>query len=262
MPTFESYEPGTPCWVDLMSPDPEASKAFYGTVFGWDAEDQFDDDGNRVYVNFLLDGAVVAGMSEQPPPMKGMPALWSTYVCVDDAAAAAQRVEDAGGMVAMPPMQVMDVGHMAVFADPAGAMFSVWQPLAHKGAAVANDPNTWSWNELNTRDIESSLPFYSAVFGWEFDSQDMPMGTYHVIRGGEYGGLGGLMSMPPGVPEQVPNHWMVYFAVTDAAATVEKIQGAGGTIGQEPFAIPGVGTMAVIHDPHMGSFSIMQPEAG
>ncbi len=40
MAEFTSYEAGTPCWVDLGSPDLEASKAFYGGLFGWDYDDQ------------------------------------------------------------------------------------------------------------------------------------------------------------------------------------------------------------------------------
>ena len=32
--------PGTYCWSELITTDLDASKAFYGAVFGWDAEDQ------------------------------------------------------------------------------------------------------------------------------------------------------------------------------------------------------------------------------
>ena len=31
-------EPGTPSWVGLSSPDLEASKRFYGDLFGWSAD--------------------------------------------------------------------------------------------------------------------------------------------------------------------------------------------------------------------------------
>ena len=47
MAEFTSHAPGTPSWTDLMSPDVDAAVAFYTAVFGWDAEDQFDDNGNR-----------------------------------------------------------------------------------------------------------------------------------------------------------------------------------------------------------------------
>jgi predicted enzyme related to lactoylglutathione lyase len=38
MPEMTRYEPGTPSWVDVGSPDVEASKAFYGGLFGWEVE--------------------------------------------------------------------------------------------------------------------------------------------------------------------------------------------------------------------------------
>ena len=38
MPERTSYEPGVPSWVDLSTPDFDASASFYGTLFGWDVE--------------------------------------------------------------------------------------------------------------------------------------------------------------------------------------------------------------------------------
>lgn len=261
MPEFTSHPAGTPNWVDLMSPDIDASKAFYTAVFGWHADDQLDDDGNRIYVMFSLDGKNVAGLGGQPPGMpEGMPPVWNTYVATDGVAATAEKVTAAGGSVMMPPMQVMEAGEMAIFTDPGGAAFSVWKAGQHIGSQVCNESNTYSWNELMTRDIDNALPFYSAVFGWTYESQDMgPAGTYHVIAGGESGGLGGLMAMPPDVPDMVPNHWGVYFTVVSVDATVASIASAGGQVVNGPMDIPGVGRMATVHDPAGGNFNLMQP---
>lgn len=262
MPEFSAHAPGSPCWVDLMSPDVDASTAFYTAVFGWTADDEHDDEGTRVYVTFRRDGKVVAGLGGQPPGMGEMPPIWNTYVASDDLEATVAAATAAGGSVMMPPMQVMDAGHMAIIADPGGAAISLWKPGEHIGAEVANEPNTWSWSELMTRDLDAALPFYTAVFGWTYDSQDMgPMGAYHVIEGGEYGGWGGLMAMPPDMPDMVPNHWAVYFMAADTDATAALVTGNGGQVVQEPFDIPGVGRTAVFHDPHGGSFQTLQPES-
>jgi len=228
MPEFSSYDAGTPCWTDLMSNDIDAAKTFYGTVFGWEAEDQFDPEGNRIYVNLSQDGKEVAGLGGIPPGMEGMPSVWNTYIATEDCEAVAAKVTEAGGQVMMPPMQVMEAGSMAVFADPTGAAFSVWQAGQHIGAHVFNEPNTFAWHELLTRDVETAKPFYSQVFGWEYEGQDMgPMGTYTVIAGGENGGLGGIMAMPDDVPAEAPNHWMPYLTVADIHATVGAIADAG-----------------------------------
>jgi predicted enzyme related to lactoylglutathione lyase len=242
-----------------MSPDVDASKAFYTAVFGWDAEDQFDDEGNRVYVMFSLGGKSVAGLGGQAPGMEGMPATWNTYIATDDIAATAAKVMENGGQVMMPPMQVFDAGEMAIFTDPTGAAFSVWKAGEHIGAEICNEPNTYSWNELMTRGVEDALVFYSKVFDWAYDPQEMPNGTYHVIAGGENNGLGGIMAMPDEMPDEVPNHWGVYFAVADIDDTIGKVNANGGGVVMGPMEIPGVGTMATIHDPAAGSFSLLQP---
>ena len=260
MPTFTSYAPGTPCWVDFMSPDVDASKAYYGAVFGWDAEDQFSDTGERVYTTFTLNGQKVAGLLAKQPGAEDMPSVWTTYIATDDVAKTAELVESSGGSVLMPPLQVMTAGEMAVFADPTGAVFGVWKAGDHFGSEVGNEPNTYSWNELLDRDIEAAKEFYSKVFGWSYDAMDMgPMGTYNVIAGGENGGLGGLMAMPPNMPPMVPNHWAVYFMVSDLDDTLSKVTSNGGQVVMPATPIPGIGTMANVHDPAGGSFALMQP---
>lgn len=261
MPEFTSHAAGTPNWVDLMSPDIDASVAFYTSVFGWDAEDQFDDDGNRVYVMFRHDGKGVAGLGGQPPGMGEMPAIWNSYIATDDVAATTAAVTAAGGAVMMPGMAVFESGEMAIFTDPAGAPFSVWKAGQHIGAELANEHHTWSWNELMTRDLESALPFYTSVFGWSYDAMDMgPGGTYHVISGGDGGeGMGGLMAMPAEMPDMVPNHWAVYFMSHDLDATLAAITAAGGQIVMGPMDIPGVGRSATVHDPNGGNFALLQP---
>ena len=61
---------------------------------------------------------------------------------------------------------------MAVLADPAGAVFCVWQPGEHRGAQVVNEPGAWAMSALLTPDPEGVKDFYGAVFGWESDSFD------------------------------------------------------------------------------------------
>ena len=37
MPEVSEHTPGTPSWVDLSSPDPDAAARFYEGLFGWQA---------------------------------------------------------------------------------------------------------------------------------------------------------------------------------------------------------------------------------
>ena len=248
MAEFTSHSPGTPSWVDLMTSDVDAAKAFYAAVFGWHFEDQFDDDGNRIYVMASLDGKSVAGMGAMPPGSpEGMPSVWNTYITVDDVDAAAAKVTEGGGTVMMPSMQIMTSGTMAVFADPTGAAFSVWKPQDHIGIELGNVANTLTWNELMSRDIDISKAFYAEVFGWTYETGEA-MPDYNLIAGGN-GGLGGLMAMPAEVPDMVPSHWVGYFAVADLEASSALVTENGGQMVTEAMSAPGVGSFATVHDP-------------
>ena len=109
-------------------------------------------------------------------------------------------------------------------------------------------------------DVDAAKAFYSKVFGWTYSDQEMgPMGTYSVIEGGD-NGLGGLMGMAAEMPDMVPNHWGVYFIVSDLEATIGVITANGGQTVNGPMSMPGVGLIATMHDPSGGSFSLMQGE--
>ena len=258
MAEFTEHPPGNPSWVDLMSNDLDGAKTFYSNLFGWDLTDEYDDDGNRIYVTARLDGKQVAGLGSVPPGME-MPSVWNTYISTADINETVGAATGAGGSVVMPPMQVMEAGTMAVLADPTGAAFSVWQPGQHIGVELGNVPNTYSWNELMTRDVDTAKSFYGDVFGWQYDTQQMPNGQYNVISGGEHGGLGGIIAMPGEVPEMVPNHWGVYFTVADLDESVSAVTKNGGQVVMPPMELGGIGHMATVHDNSNASFNLLQP---
>lgn len=260
MPEMTTATPGVFNWIDLSSPDVDASVAFYGAVFGWEAEDQFDTDGEtRVYVMLTKDGRNVAGLGGQMEGMQGMPAIWHSYIATEDADKTLELVESNGGTVVAPVMDIYEDGRMAVCQAPDGAHFSIWQPKAHIGAQLVNEPDTWTWNELMTRDLDAARPFYAAVFGWTYGEMDMGAGgTYYLAQVTEDQPMGGLMAMPDEMPDQVPNHWLVYIDVADLDETLARVTAAGGSIASPPMDA-GVGTTAIIHDPHGGSFAVMQP---
>jgi len=248
------YAPGMPCWVDLGTKDLDAAKGFYSSLFGWDAQ-ATDDPAAGGYVMFLLGGEPVAGAMKTMSPEQ--PTVWSTYVAVASADDAMAKAESGGAKVIVAPMDVMDVGRMAMFQDPTGAALGLWQPQKHKGAGRVNEPGAMCWNELLTRDAAAAKKFYSAVFGWK------PVST--PADGMEYtewqlGGkdIGGLMQMDDEhYPPETPPNWNVYFAVADCAAAVTKIGDLGGKVVVPPTQIP-VGIFAVCQDPQGAFFSIVQ----
>jgi predicted enzyme related to lactoylglutathione lyase len=250
---FTGYAAGTPCWVDIAVSDLDEAKRFYHGLFGWEALDQGPEAGG--YCMLTLRGKNVAGLGPKMDP--NQPSAWSTYVAVDDADATATEITANGGTVVMPPFDVLDSGRMTVCIDPAGAFFSLWQPKAHHGADLANEPGTLGWNELATRDPDGAITFYGAVFGWEANT--MPMGATGSYTEWKLDGnsVGGMMPMGDHYPPQVPPHWLVYFIVDDCDASFARAGELGGTGLVPPTDIP-PGRFAVIADPGGAAFAIMK----
>lgn len=250
-----SYEPGTPCWVELGgTPDIEASERYYRELLGWEIPEMSNSAELGGYRRAKLNGKDVAGVS--PQMQDDQPCYWATYVSVADADATLATVRDAGGQVIVDPMDVMGMGKMAVFTDPTGAVCGIWEPGTFVGAELVNEDGSFGWNELGTRDVPAAREFYGKVFGWTVEEQEMPgMGTYHVWKDGEHV-RGGMMDITGMAPDEAPSSWLVYFTVADADAAVETTKAAGGQLVNGPVDIP-VGRLAVLTDPQGAFFAVM-----
>jgi predicted enzyme related to lactoylglutathione lyase len=215
---------GAPCWVDLMSSDTEKSRAFYTSLFGWTAEEPNPEFGG--YTNFRLGDERVAGLMAAQEA--GMPDVWSVYLAVDDAEKTVELALANRAQVFVEPMAVGDLGTMAVLADPGGAMIGMWQPAAHRGGVVAATGAPCHW-ELHTRDYDASVAFYRDVFRWEPETAADEPGFRYTLLPGPDGEQAGIMDAADWLPEGVPAHWSVYFAVDDVDATLEKVAELGGS---------------------------------
>ena len=248
------YAPGTPSWVDLSTADLDAAMEFYGGLFGWDFPEPENAEQTGGYRQAMLRGKPVAGLMPLMQPQQ--PVAWSTYVSVADADAATAQVREAGGTVMVEPMDVLELGRMAVFADPTGAAFGIWQPGTFHGAGLVNEPGALSWNELETRDTGAAKDFYGAVFGWAFEDHEMEgMGTYAEWKLGD-ASIGGMADISGRMPDEVPAHWMIYFAVADADASLEKVRESGGEVRFGPVDIP-VGRFGIVADPWGAAFAMI-----
>jgi len=252
------YAPGTPSWVELSSPDTDASAAFYGALLHWVATEPGPVEQTGGYRMFQLDGKSVAGLMGHM--QEGQPTAWSTYVSVADADATMAAVKAAGGTPIVEPMDVMDLGRMAFFADPTGAVCGIWQPKGFAGAEVVNAPNSLCWNEVLTRDADTARAFYTTVFGWhpgrpQFEGAPDSY-TVWEVDGKQ---VGGMMEMTDEhFPPELPPHWGVCFAVTDCDAVAAHAAQLGATVTMEPMSMP-IGRFAGFIDPQGASFSVMQP---
>jgi len=245
--------PGVPNWVDLGTADLEDAKRFYTDLFGWTAYVSPEPETGG-YTTFHLDGLPVAGAG--PLFGEGQQTAWSTYIGTADSDLIAARVEAVGGKVLVAPFDVLDQGRMAAFLDQAGAPFSVWEPAMMRGAEVFDVPGALTWNELTTRDIEGSKHFYGAVFGWTARDASVS-GLPYVIWEHAGESIAGMQPMLGNEwPDDLPPHWMVYFAVLDCDYSAALVQQLGGRVIQPPTSFP-MGRYAVVEDPQGGTFSIL-----
>src|SRR6187397_800880 len=253
----DGFAPGVPCWVDTWQPDADAAVGFYTELFGWEAEDTMPDGVEGTHYMCRLHGRDVAAIASRPNAapdvMRGRSAgeaeerpvsSWTTYVWVDDVDATIAKAQDAGGSALMEPFDALDGGRIAVIADPAGAAIGIWQPGAHKGAQLVNEPSAYAMSALMTADPEGAKRFYPEVFGWEIETFEM--GEEEMVMWLVPGYVGGepqqpvrrdvvATLLPPSANgDAPPPHWDVDFWIADVDAAAAKVEELGGRIRRLP----------------------------
>jgi len=258
MAHIDHHPPGSFCWIELGTTDQNAAKSFYGSLFGWTVND-LPMGPSDFYSIFRLEGRDAAAAYTLRPDQRehGVLPHWMLYVAMESADDLANRVAPLGGKVLAPAFDVFDVGRMAVLQDPAGAVFSVWQPKSHKGTRIAGVDGTLCWADLITPNREAVEPFYSHLFGWNILKEDeVPEHAYwHIKNGDEF--IGGIPPSRRGA--QAPPHWLAYFLVSDCDAAAAKAKQLGANFHLPPMTMEKVGRWAVLADPQGAVSAIFQP---
>jgi hypothetical protein len=237
-----------------MTSDPDRSRAFYGELFGWTSEQGGEEYGG--YINFFKDGLQVAGCMGKTPEMGDVPDAWSVYLSVEDADATAAAVTANGGEVMMPPMDVLTLGRMAVFADAGGAAIGAWQPKDFKSFELVFETGTPGWFELHTRDYEKTVEFYRQVFSWDTHVVGDTDEFRYTTLGTDDHQEAGIMDASAFLPDGVPAHWSIYFKVDDTDAALARVGELGGTTVMPAEDTP-YGRLATAVDPTGALFKLV-----
>jgi predicted enzyme related to lactoylglutathione lyase len=251
------YADGTPCWAAVATSNIEASRAFYSALFGWEFADG----------RFALEGRAVAGVRD-----RGLgPSAWLMSVSTDDAAQVTQVVEGARGRIRAAPQPAGSggtglptggadpaEGAAAVFSDPAGAVFSVWQRGTFGGAQVAMEPGAICWYELATPDLAGADDFYGTVFGWRVhEAESAPGDPYFEFRHND-DAVAGLLPVDHRFPSRdMRAHWTVCFLVDDCAQSCDRAADLGGVVARKPMTVA-TGWYARLADPEGAHFAIIE----
>jgi predicted enzyme related to lactoylglutathione lyase len=251
-----NYETGVPCWVDAQTSDLPTTVDFYCALFGWDDEDQGEEAGH--YTMFRRKGLEVAAIF--PLMAEGTQPRWTTYLATDDLDDTAAKVQAAGGVVFQGPIDIFDSGRMAIVADPTGTVFGVWEAGEHIGARLVNEPGAIAWNELNVRDVDAALAFYTSVFGLtvheiNLGTDEAPLPYRELQVDGRT--VAGVTQMTDDWPADIPSHWTVVFSVADADTAAALAVEMGGLVHVPPTDIA-PGRYSVLTDPVGAAFSILQ----
>ena len=250
----DPWPAGTPCWVDLMASDLDRTQAFYRDVLGWTYTESQPEYGG--YLNALVDGRTVAGLSPTTEGMEDAPHVWSVYLATDDIAADAAKAADAGAAALFEPMEVGPFGFMGMWTDPTGAAFGMWQSKEHTGFGVFAEPGAVAWCDLMTGEPAAAQDFYARVFGYGYQDIGDEKTAYALftVPGQDMpaGGIGG-----PGAAGARPA-WSVAFQVDDVDAAARRVRDAGGAVVAEPSDFE-YGRMAVATGPDGEAFVVMTP---
>lgn len=260
MPT-STFTAGTPCWIDLASPEPERSVSFYHDLFGWHVVDAGEQAGH--YQLAHKGEAPVGGIGSLRSPET--PTGWTVFFGVTSAADHLVTAQAHGASLAFPIMDVPDLGRMATLIAPDGSGYGIWQPASFSGFGVDSEPGAPGWFDLQTRDFPTATAYYRAVMG--VDPIAMPPGatdempaesaaafSYQAYGTGSEARFG-IWGAADVLPAGVPAHWAVYLIVEETDAVVSRVQELGGSV-LVPAEDSFFGRMALVADPLGASFYV------
>ena len=146
---------------------------------------------------------------------------------------------------------------MALVADPAGAVFGLWQPAGLTGWDVVGEAGSVVWSEVMAHDQPRVLEFYRRVFGYTVEDLSTPGFTYAIVHLGEtpVAGVGGY---GPRAGAEAPAAWTLYFGVQDTDDAAARLIRLGGTVVSPP-TDTAFGRMAIATGPFGEVFALMGP---
>jgi uncharacterized protein len=252
----ERYEPGAFCWAGLAASEPVEAKAFYTSLFGWEALD-LPGGAAGTFTILRHDAKDVAILYRQTVEARAAraPPHWTSFISVEDAEATAARAGELGGAaVFREPFDVLDAGRVAAIRDPTGAMVSLWQPRSRIGATVVNDVGALCWNELATADVGRAKSFFGELLGWEYETD--PSGYVVIWNRGRINGA--IREQTERERHHEPS-WLPYFTVEAAERAADAAERLGGR-GVVPPVDISIGRFAVVTDPQGAAFAVFEGE--
>jgi predicted enzyme related to lactoylglutathione lyase len=120
----EVGDPGSLCWAEIATPDPDRAGSFYAALFDWGKKPSSV--GGENYTEFTVNESSVGGMLPmEGAKWEGVPPHWMIYFAVKNCRETADEAVSMGATLELPPTLIPGVGQFALVKDPQGAMFSI-----------------------------------------------------------------------------------------------------------------------------------------
>lgn len=240
-----TWHPGKMVWHDLLTPDVDAARRFYGELFGW----TFEPRGRYTLVRH--DGRRIGGMLAMPEREGKRPlATWLVTLSVPDVDQAVNWTRSRGGEVLNGPVDMPERGRGALIRDPRGAAILVLR--ARDGDPPDRVPGIgdWLWNERWSIVLDAPTDFYRVLGDYEA-----------VLEGADYRVLVAEGKWRAGIrriaEQAYAARWVPAVRVADPAALVERVEALGGQVLVRPGEHEGNPDAALITD-DQGALLILQ----
>lgn len=241
------------CWLEIAAKDIDASKAFYGQLFGWTFDDFMPG-----YSIFQPPAGVPGGLSAMPPALAEGGQQTKAFIYTSDIDAEIAALEGMGMKFVQPKTPVNDWGHVAMFVDAAGTTYGLSNmsaqlpiPIIPTGLGAGPKPPAGSVCsiELYGGNFEQARTLFGEHFGWGL-LDSMPQ--YMMFNPGA--GISGVFQGHTAVAQSMP-----YIYVDDVRAKIAEIVAAGGKSMGEPASMPGMGTFGYFIDPSGVAMGLIGP---
>ncbi|HZS14679.1 MAG TPA: hypothetical protein VFC09_08790 [Candidatus Dormibacteraeota bacterium] len=228
----------------IPSPDPERGAAFYRGLFGWTLEAREQGDGYGVNSTTVY-GGIVGGREGTRP------FVYFGILPTDDVRSAADAVRDYGG----------HAGDISTFSEGAsvectydgdGVQFGIFRPTGGwQPPQPGNRPGDLSYFTVPIGDAGDARAFYAAIFGWEYEHDDLDAPYHHVTNCTPPGGL---------YTDDDGDRPRSYFRVEDIEIALRRVRELGGEAGMPAESATGVSASCL--DDQGIEISLWQPAPG
>lgn len=240
-------------WYDLVTPDAEAAKRFYGGLLGWTFQDDRTPDPR--YVTIVHDGRPIGGIvALTHEESRDFAPQWLSLLSVADVDVAVATATAAGATVSWGPRDVSERGRMVLLTDPQGALVGLVS--SSSGDPPDADPAVghWLWTEYWAESVDAAVSFYGSLVGYERDEVELADAVYTLLRRDGKPRAGVI----PISYQNVRPQWLPYVHVDDPRSLVDRVPALGGEVLLPPSSERRNGSVAVVADPSGAAIVLQQ----